>query len=89
MPLNDKPCNTCLSYDPILLGDGSKQARRGWCAKKSVYPNQEQDGQIFPANVRRAESGKIAQPYIVIGSEVEGIKSVLFYIKQRLEQSKV
>ena len=63
----ENSCNTCQHYDPILRG--VKEGRHGRCAVKSIYPNLEQTGQVFPANVARAERGALAQPLVVVGSE--------------------
>lgn len=71
MAINSKPCKDCANYAPIKVGDGKKQARRGWCSVKSVYPAQEQPGQIFPPGVRRAQPGELAKPVIVVGNEVQ------------------
>lgn len=71
MAVNSKPCNECMHYDPIKLGDGKKQARRGWCAVKSIYPYKEMEGQLFPPGVKRAAPGEHPNPKIVVGSEVQ------------------
>ena len=68
--MNDKPCNTCVHFDPIKKGDGSKPTRHGWCAVQSVYPAVENPGQTFPPGVKRAEPGELATPHIV---EAKGI----------------
>ncbi len=68
--MNTKACKDCQHYDPIIVGNGAQKGRRGWCATRSVYPNQEQPGQIFPAGVKRAAAGALASPFIVIGSDV-------------------
>jgi hypothetical protein len=64
----DKPCQDCQNYDPILRGGGP--TKHGRCAVKSVYPNKEQPGQIFPVGVARVEPGELAKPVIVVGREV-------------------
>ena len=77
MPLNDKPCNTCRSYDPIRNGltkDGDvKYGDRGWCAVKSLYPFKEMEGQVFPPGVKRNPANALppANPFIVVGAEVQ------------------
>ena len=65
--MNDNPCGTCVHYDSILVGGGKKQrvARHGWCAIKSIYPAEEQPGQVFPDGVKRAAPGELASPHIV------------------------
>ena len=70
MSLNGKPCNTCENYAVISIGDGQKKAARGWCVPKSVYPAQEQPGQVFPPGVKRAPVGELAKPHIVVGVEI-------------------
>jgi hypothetical protein len=70
MALNDKPCQECRNYDVIRHGANGK-ANRGRCAMRSVYPHVEQPGQHFPDNVKRAEPGALAQPFIVVGADVQ------------------
>jgi len=72
MALNDKTCNTCANYSVISIGDGQKKANRGWCIPKSIYPAQEQPGQIFPPGVRRAPLVELGKPVIVVGADVVG-----------------
>jgi len=69
MTVNDKPCQSCAHYDRIVLGDGTKQGRHGWCAIRSIYPAKEGSGQVFPMNVKRAGPGVLASPFIVTGAE--------------------
>lgn len=64
----EQPCKNCAHYDPIIKG--KKPVRHGRCAIQSIYPTQEQPGQTFPAGVRRAAPGKLAQPLIVVGNDV-------------------
>jgi hypothetical protein len=72
---NDKPCDTCHHFDPILKGGqkGLKETDWGWCAKKSVYPAKEGPGQVFPAGVQRvSDPASPAEPFIVRRGEVKG-----------------
>lgn len=64
--MNDKPCDTCVHFDPILVGGARKAARHGWCAAKSTYPAVEPRGQTFPPDVKRADPGERAEPHIVL-----------------------
>jgi hypothetical protein len=64
----EKPCAQCFHYDPIIRG--TREARHGRCAMKSVYPTVEQPGRSFPAGVKRAEPGELAEPEIVVGHEI-------------------
>lgn len=68
--MNDKPCESCVHYDPIIKGDGKRPTRHGWCAVKSVYPAVEMPGQTFPDGVKRAAPGELATPHIV---EAKGV----------------
>ena len=70
----DKPCETCLYYDPIIRG--MRPGRHGRCAMKSTYPAAQQPGQVFPPGVKRAEPGELAKPLIVVGKEVASNCSV-------------
>ena len=70
--MNDLPCGKCDNFDPIL-GSGRKKTAHGWCAKKSVYHHAEEPGQVFPAGVKRAAPGALAQPYIVTWENVETV----------------
>lgn len=71
---NDKPCDTCEHFDPVLRGAlkaGLKPTVWGWCAVRSVYPAQEGPGQTFPANVMRVEDpSSPAKPHLVKRGEV-------------------
>lgn len=64
----DKPCKTCLHYDPIIRG--IKEGRHGRCAATSTYPATEQSGQVFPPGVKREAPGVRAKPVIVTGSGI-------------------
>lgn len=63
--MNDKPCATCVHFDPIVVGGNRKPGRHGWCAVQSTYPTYEQPGQVFPDGVKRAEPDALAKPHIV------------------------
>lgn len=71
---NDKPCDTCEHYDPVMrgrsAGGGLKETNWAWCAKRSKYPSKEGPGQKFPAGVERAEAGAMAEPCIVRKGQV-------------------
>lgn len=72
--LNNKPCDTCNFFDPILKGGqkGLKETEWAWCAKKSVYPLKEGPGQLFPPNVTRVEKASDpARPVILRKGEVK------------------
>lgn len=68
MAVNDKPCKDCVNYDPI---NTVKNGKRGWCAKKSVYPHKEGPGQVFPRGVARVAAGELAKPFIVKGAGIQ------------------
>lgn len=72
--MNTQPCGKCAFYDPIMKNIGrGRQApsNSAWCAKKSVYPFMEKDGQSFPDGARRAESiSAPAVPVIVHPTQV-------------------
>lgn len=66
--LNDKPCDECQYFDPVMRGNnkGLRPTRWAWCAKHSVYPSKEGPGQQFPDGVQRvADPNKPAKPKIV------------------------
>lgn len=71
---NDKPCDTCEHFDPVMRGQAAKGGYRetawGWCAKKSKYPAQEGPGQRFPSGVQRVAPGALAEPVIVKKGQV-------------------
>lgn len=69
MALNEKPCGECFHFDQLLIGDGTKKARHGWCAVRSVYPAEEHEGQLFPLGVKRVKHGELAKPVIVAKDE--------------------
>lgn len=66
---NDKSCDTCEHYDPVMRGQtekgGVRETNWAWCALRSKYPATEGPGQRFPANVQRVSGGELAEPYIV------------------------
>lgn len=67
---NKTKCKDCRHYDVIRSGQ-TKNPQHGWCAAKSVYPYQEEIGQVFPPGVKRASSpGELAKPEIVEGNRV-------------------
>jgi hypothetical protein len=72
--VSDKPCDTCISFDPVLRGSnrgGHKDTAWGWCAKKSIYPIAEEPGQKFPVGVQRMTTGEgPSKPYIVARGQV-------------------
>lgn len=86
---NDKPCDTCDHYDPVLKGKQGKLVNTvwGWCAERSVYPHTEGPGQQFPAGVKRvAAPSDLAIPVIVkVGEVVAHCKT---YKARKVKQSK-
>lgn len=71
--LNDKPCDGCKHFDPVMRGNnkGLRSTAWAWCAKHSVYPKTEGPGQIFPVGAKRmTDADKPAQPKIVRKGEV-------------------
>lgn len=71
---NDKPCDTCEHYDPVMRGQtakgGVRETNWAWCALRSKYPATEGPGQRFPANVQRVGTTELAEPYIVRKGQV-------------------
>lgn len=71
---NDKSCDTCEHYDPVMRGQtakgGVKETNWAWCALRSKYPANEGPGQRFPAHVQRVENGALAEPFIVRRGQV-------------------
>jgi hypothetical protein len=71
-----KPCDTCSSYDPVLRGfnrGGHKETSWAWCAKKSVYPVNEEPGQKFPPGAKRmSEAVGPAKPFIIKRGQIVG-----------------
>lgn len=70
MPAAKNTCASCFHFDRIVFGDGTRKPRHGWCATKSIYPSVAQQGQVFPAGVKRAAPGALASPVIVAADEV-------------------
>jgi len=68
--INPHPCSKCRNYYAIRVGS-NKQAAHGWCSVKSIYPHQEEPGQLFPDDVKRAAPEERAKPYIVRGNSIE------------------
>ena len=69
MAINTMQCGLCQHFDAIL-GPREGRSRRGRCAKRSVYPEKEGPGQVFPAGVRRAGPGEAVDIYIVRKDQV-------------------
>jgi hypothetical protein len=70
---NDKTCDTCKHFDPIMRGNnkGLRATKWAWCAKHSIYPMYEGPGQTFPEGVqRRTSASELADPKIVKRGEV-------------------
>jgi hypothetical protein len=71
---NDKSCDTCEFFDPVMRGQaglgGVRETNWGWCAKKSKYPAKEGPGQKFPEGVERLAVGEPGQPFIVKKAQV-------------------
>ena len=70
MPPAPNACGSCVNFDPVLPSDDARRGRHGWCAAKSTYPAREQQGQTFPAGVKRVPEGTLAKPVIVRRDEV-------------------
>lgn len=72
--VNDKPCDSCSNFDPVLRGalrGGLRDTAWGWCASRSVYPAKEGPGQVFPDGVKRVEDPSLpAKPFIVRRGQV-------------------
>ena len=71
--LNDKPCEGCRHFDPIMRGTnkGHRNTKWAWCAKHSIYPLKEGPGQQFPMGVKRmTDPAAPAKPRIVKVGEV-------------------
>lgn len=65
-----KPCKACKLYD-VIIGPGSKPTTHGRCIPRSVYPQKEGPGQVFPPGVKRMEEAdKPCKPYIVEGNGI-------------------
>lgn len=87
---NDKPCDTCEHFDPVLRGAlkaGLKPTVWGWCAKRSVYPAVEGPGQAFPEGVERvSDPAQPAKPHLVKRGDVDAKCNT--YIAKRTAVSK-
>lgn len=85
---NNKTCDTCDHFDPVLKGKHGKVVETvwGWCAAQSIYPTNEGPGQKFPAGVTRAAEGEMAKPKIVRKNEV--IPSCKLFKARRNKPSK-
>ena len=85
MASNDKPCQLCDHYDPILRG--VKPTSMGWCARRSLYPYMDSPGQVTPTNARRvANPEDPAQPVIVNADQV--VPACQTYAPRRQKVSK-
>jgi len=88
--INDKPCDTCEHFDPVMRGQAGKGGVRettwGWCASRSIYPTREGPGQRFPAGVKRAEEGELAKPIIIRKKQV--VSNCRLYTAKSSKKSK-
>lgn len=79
---NDKPCDTCQSFDAIMRGvpgkGGLRETNWAWCAKLSKYPAKEGPGQMFPPGVTRVAEGVLPSPVIVKKGQV--VTNCQFYM---------
>lgn len=67
-------CKDCTFFDEQYKVVRGKKIPLwyGWCAKKSVYPAKEEEGQVFHPEASKAESHtELAKPYIVVRDGVE------------------
>lgn len=87
---NDKPCNTCEYFDPVMRGQpaqgGVKETNWAWCSKKSKYPFREGPGQKFPAGVERVAEGELGQPVIVRKNQI--VQNCTTYTARSVKPSK-
>jgi hypothetical protein len=65
--MNKMTCGECAFFDPARrIVQGQVQLKAfGHCAKKSLYPFKDQDGQVVPAGAARVAEGELARPVIV------------------------
>lgn len=63
----DFPCKNCVFFDQQHKNvNGAPQpVWFGHCAKLSVYPTNELEGQVFPIGVKRAARGELGKMVIV------------------------
>lgn len=85
---NNKACDTCEYFDPVLKGKHGKTVETiwGWCAKKSLYPTKEGQGQIFPPGVKRANEGEMPKPVIIRKGQV--VSNCTLYQVRKTKPSK-
>lgn len=71
--MNQTKCKDCAHFDPQhKYVNGKKVALwYGICAKQSLYPDKERDGQIFPEDAQRVDHGELAKPTIVTSDGVQ------------------
>ena len=69
----DFPCGKCVFFDQQHKNvKGVPQpVWFGHCAKLSVYPAQQLEGQLFPIGVKRAEEGSLGKMVIARPEEVK------------------
>ena len=68
----DFPCGECVYFDQQMKNNGLGVPVPKWfgfCAKASVYQAQEQDGQVFPEGVTRADESKGVRLVVVQPTE--------------------
>lgn len=68
----DFPCRDCIHFDQQHknVNGAPVPVWFGHCARRSLYPAQELEGQVFPVGVRRAKHGELAKMVIVEPDEV-------------------
>lgn len=85
MSSNNKPCETCDHYDPILRG--TKPTTMGWCARRSLYPYADSPGQVTPPNAQRvANPEDPARPIIVQAKQI--VPACQTYVPKRAKLTK-
>jgi len=69
----DFPCRDCVYFDQQhkLVRGAPTPVWFGHCAKRSVYPHKELEGQVFPVGVKRSKHGELASMKIVRPDEVQ------------------
>lgn len=83
--MNKLKCGDCANYDPQTKIEAGKVITKsfGRCAKQTLYPTAERDGQVFPQGVERAEEGTLPRPdQIKIVNAKSIITECLFAIRK-------
>lgn len=83
--MNNLKCGDCHYYDVqfLIVKGERKNSTFGRCAKRSLYPAKERDGQVFPPDVERAAEDEIIPPEKILIVDGKSVRSECVHATRR------